>query len=153
LVFPRSGRKGWEVVGRGGGTTPPPPPPVGCRPPPRKNIVDRIGGQGHVPGQFQNLPDNFRAFAPALPEMYGTHHSKFVLLGYATGMRVVLLTCNHVYSDHYLSTGVCVCVCRCVCVGACEGCEDGAADMQPSLFSSRWCPLCCSCFMGGWVGG
>jgi len=57
-----------------------------------------------VPLQFRELPDNFQVFAPPLPDRYGTHHSKFLLLGYPTGIRVVVLTCNHIKSDHYYST-------------------------------------------------
>jgi hypothetical protein len=38
--------------------------------------------------------------------MFGTHHSKFILLGYETGIRVIILTCNHVLRDHYHLTGI-----------------------------------------------
>ena len=41
-----------------------------------------------------------------LPDRYGTHHSKFVLLGYETGIRVVVLTCNHIRQDHYFLTQI-----------------------------------------------
>jgi len=59
------------------------------------------GQDNAVPLQFRKLPPNFRAFAPPLPDRYGTHHSKFVLLGYETGIRVVVLTCNHIRQDHH----------------------------------------------------
>jgi tyrosyl-DNA phosphodiesterase 1 len=59
------------------------------------------GQDNAVPLQFRKLPPNFRAFAPPLPDRYGTHHSKFVLLGYETGIRVVVITCNHIRQDHY----------------------------------------------------
>jgi len=51
--------------------------------------------------QFRQLPRNYRPYAPPLPGMYGTHHSKFVLLGYKTGVRVIVLTCNNIEQDHY----------------------------------------------------
>ena len=51
------------------------------------------------------LPANFTKFSPYV-EQYGTHHSKFILLGYETGIRVIILTCNHVLSDHYHLTGI-----------------------------------------------
>ncbi len=58
----------------------------------------REAGDG---AQFSHLPHNYRPFAPPLPGMYGTHHSKFVLLGYKTGVRVIVLTCNNIEQDHY----------------------------------------------------
>ena len=65
--------------------------------------------QGETPLQMAELPDNFRPFAPPLPMQYGTHHSKFVILGYPLGIRVVLLTANHIHSDHYEMTDGCAC--------------------------------------------
>ena len=59
-----------------------------------------------VPAQFKNLPDNFHPFAPPLSEKWGTHHSKFILLGYETGMRVVILTCNNIMQDCELNIGI-----------------------------------------------
>uniref|UniRef100_A0A7S4KK01 PBZ-type domain-containing protein n=1 Tax=Guillardia theta TaxID=55529 RepID=A0A7S4KK01_GUITH len=39
-------------------------------------------------------------YAPPTPQ-YGVHHSKVMLLGYNTGVRVVVMTANHIHGDHY----------------------------------------------------
>jgi len=51
----------------------------------------------HEPSrQFNNLPANFRAFVPPFDanDKFGTMHSKFMLLCYDTGIRMVVMTCN-----------------------------------------------------------
>ena len=64
-------------------------------------LFHRPDGHGGSISQFSGLPSNYRTYGPPLPERYGTHHSKFMLLGYTTGIRVIVLTCNHIQQDHY----------------------------------------------------
>ena len=47
------------------------------------------------------LPRNMEGFAPFL-EPFGTHHSKFFLVGYEEGIRVIVITANNLYGDYYL---------------------------------------------------
>jgi hypothetical protein len=60
------------------------------------------------------LPGNMEGYAPPL-EPFGTHHSKFLILGYAEEVRVIVITANNLYGDYYLMSDavwaqVCVCV-------------------------------------------
>ena len=59
-----------------------------------------------VPLQFSKLPDNFCCCAPPFPlgDQFGTHHSKFMLLGFERGIRVVIMTANNIFSDNYHMT-------------------------------------------------
>eukprot|EP00002_Diphylleia_rotans_P035183 TRINITY_DN7654_c0_g1_i2.p1 TRINITY_DN7654_c0_g1~~TRINITY_DN7654_c0_g1_i2.p1 ORF type:complete len:502 (-),score=96.87 TRINITY_DN7654_c0_g1_i2:166-1671(-) len=50
--------------------------------------------------QFPNLT----FFAPHLPVMYGTHHSKFAILFYPTGVRVAIFSANLLVQDWYHKT-------------------------------------------------
>ncbi|XP_020256588.1 tyrosyl-DNA phosphodiesterase 1 isoform X2 [Asparagus officinalis] len=47
----------------------------------------------------RNKPANWILHKPPLPISYGTHHSKAMILVYATGVRVVVHTANLIYVD------------------------------------------------------
>jgi hypothetical protein len=72
------------------------------------------------------LPGNMEGFAPWL-EPFGTHHSKFFILGYAREVRVIVITANNLYGDYYLMSDAVwaqvrfflACVRACVCMYVC----------------------------------
>jgi hypothetical protein len=94
---------------------------------PRRDMATGATARADIYRGDGGLPGNMEGYAPPL-EPFGTHHSKFLILGYAEEVRVIVITANYHYGNFYLMSDavwaqVCVCVCVyvyvCVCVCVC----------------------------------
>ena len=66
-------------------------------------VLARVPVAVACPGRPRPCPNNWRHVAPE-PLQYGTAHGKLVLLYFADRLRVIVLTGNHIMSDHLLKS-------------------------------------------------